>query len=86
MCNGWGGKRTNGCWTRFDLFDVEKEEDEVLWPHRPKKNSAKTDTLEGRRQAAKGQTCKDLFPGFKRLDKAGHCGCIPTGDRSRMMA
>ena len=48
--------------------------------HIVKKNSIekKTDTGEGGRQAARGQTCKDLIPGFKRLDKAGHD--IPIGD------
>ena len=50
-------------------FDVEKEyggeEDDILCPYRPKKSMEKTDTGEGGRQAAKGQTC------FRRLDRAG---------------
>ena len=40
----------------------------------------KTDTHEGLRQAAKWQTCKDVVPWFKRLEKAGHGGCIATGE------
>ena len=47
---------------------------------RNKNSMKKTATGEDGRQAAKGQTCKDLVPGFKRLYQAGHCGCIPTGD------
>ena len=55
-------------------------EDEVLWPHRLKTALKKTDTGEGRRQAAKGKICKILVPGFKRLHEAGHGRCIPSGD------
>ena len=28
----------------------------------------------------KGQTCKDLVPGFEIMDKAGHDRCIPATD------
>ena len=71
--------------------DVEKEyggeEDEVLWPHRPEERyGEKVDAREGGRQAEKGQTCKDLVPGFERMDQAEHCCCITTGDRSGKMA
>ena len=38
------------------------------------------------RQAEKGQTSNDLVPGFERMDQAGHCWCITTGDRSGKMA
>ena len=38
------------------------------------------------RQAEKGQTSNDLVPGFERVDQAGHCWCITTGDRSGKMA
>ena len=38
------------------------------------------------RQAEKGQTSNDLVPGFERVDQAGHCLCITTGDRSGKMA
>ena len=43
----------------------------------------------GRRSAGvakKGQTSNDLVPGFERMDQAGHCWCITTGDRSGKMA
>ena len=46
----------------------------------------KTDTRDDGRQAAKGQPCKDMVPGFERMDHAGHGGCIPTGDRLGKMA
>ena len=53
-------------------FDVEKEyggeEGEVLWQHRQNKQCRLQKRLiqgEDGRQAAKGQTCKDLVPGFK---------------------
>ena len=72
-------------------FDVEKEyvgeEDEVLWPHRPEERyGEKTDARKDGRQAEKGQTSNDLVPGFERMDQAGHCWCITTGDRSGKMA
>ena len=81
-----GEEENNRMGDGHDLgLDVEKEyggeEYEVLSPHRPKKqHGKKTDTGEDERQAAMGQTCKDLLQGFKRLDEAGHGGCIPTGD------
>ena len=34
----------------------------------------------------KGQTSNDLVPGFERVDQAGHCWRITTGDRSGKMA
>ena len=46
--------------------------------HIRKQHGKNTDTGEDGRQAAKGQTCKDLVPGFKRLDLC-HGACI-TGD------
>ena len=72
-------------------FDVEKEygeeEDEVLWPHSPEERyGEKIDAREGGRQAEKGQTSNDLVPGFERMDQAGHCCSITTGDRSGKMA
>ena len=72
-------------------FDVEEEyvgeEDEVLWPHRPEERyGEKTDARKDGRQAEKGQTSNDLVPGFERVDQAGHCWCITTGDRSGKMA
>ena len=72
-------------------FDVEKEyggeEDDVLWPHRPEERyEEKTDAREDVRQAEKGQTNDDLVPGFERMDEAGHCCCITTGERSGKMA
>ena len=39
----------------------------------------KTDAGEGERPVAKEQTSKDLVSGYKRLDKAGHGGCILAG-------
>ena len=55
------------------VFMLQKEYggevDEVIWPHRPKTTLEKTDSGEDGRQAVKGQTCKDMVPGFKRLDK-----------------
>ena len=55
-------------------FDVEKEyggeEDEVLWTHRTEERyGEKTDVRKDGRQVAKGQTCKDLVPGFERMDQ-----------------
>ena len=35
--------------------------------------------MEGKRR--RGQTSIDLVPGFERIDQAGHCWCITTGDR-----
>ena len=72
-------------------FDVEKEyvgeEDVVLWPHRPEERYGENiDAREDGRQAEKGQTSNDLVPGFERMDQAGHCCCITTGDRSGKMA
>ena len=72
-------------------FDVEKEyvgeEDEVLWPHCPEERyGEKTDEREDGRQVEKEQTSNDLVPGFERMDQAGHCWCITTGDRSGKMA
>ena len=70
-------------------FDVEKEyggdEDQVIWT--PSKTAwKKTATGEDERQMTKGQTCKDLVPGCKRMDTAGHGGCIRTGKPSGKMA
>ena len=70
-----------------DRDNVEKEyvgeEDEVLWPHRPEERYGEnTDARKDGRQAEKGQTSNDLVPGFERMDQAGHCWCITTGDRS----
>ena len=69
------------------FFYVEKEyggeEDEVLWPHRPEEQ---IDAREDGRHAEKGQTSNDLVPGFERMDQAGHCCCITTGERSGKMA
>ena len=63
------------------------EEDEVLWPHRPEERYGEnTDARKDGRQAEKGQTSNDLVPGFERVDQAGHCWCITTGDRSGKMA
>ena len=72
-------------------FDVEKEfggeEDEVLWPHRPEKRyEEEIEASEDGRQAEKGRTSNDLFTGFERMDEAGHCCCITTGERSGKMA
>ena len=72
-------------------FDVEKEyggeEDEVLWPHRPEERYGENiDARDGVRQAEKGQTSNGLDPGFDRMNQAGHCCCITTGDRSGKMA
>ena len=72
-------------------FDVEKEyvgeEDEVIWPHRPEERyGEKTDARKGGRQAEKEQTSNDLVPGFERMDQAGHCWRITTGDQSGKMA
>ena len=46
----------------------------------------KTDARKDGRQAEKGQTSNDLVPGFERMDQAGHCWCITTGDQSGNMA
>ena len=43
------------------------------------------DAREDGRQAEKGQTSNDLVPGFERMDQAGHCCRITTGDRSGKM-
>ena len=72
-------------------FDVEKEyvgkEDDVIWSHRPdERYGEKTDAMGDGRQAEKGQTSNDLVLGFERIDQAGHCWCITTGDRSGKMA
>ena len=72
-------------------FDVEKEyggeEDEVLWPHRPEERyEEQIDAREDGRQAEKLQTSNDLVPGFERIDEAGHCFCITTGERSGKMS
>ena len=56
-----------------------------LFGHIVRKKTAlkKTDAWQGGRQAAKAQTRKDVVTGFdRRMDKAGHGGCIPT-DRER---
>ena len=45
----------------------------------------KIDTKEDGRQAEKGQTSNDLVIGSERMDQAGHCYCITTGDRSGNM-
>ena len=71
-------------------FDVEKEyireEDDVLWPHRPEERyGEKTDARKDGRQAEEGHTSNDLVPAFERMDQAGHCWCITTGDRSGKM-
>ena len=52
-------------------FDIEKEQ---------------IDAREDGRQAEKRQTSNDLVPGFERMDEAGHCCCITTGERSGSMA
>ena len=62
--------------SRFFLADVDTEE----------RFGEKTDARKDGRQAEKGQTSNDLVPGFERLDQAGHCWCITTGDRSGKMA
>ena len=46
----------------------------------------KTDAREDGRHAEKGQNSNDLVTGFERMDQAGHCWCITTGDRSGKMA
>ena len=72
-------------------FDVEKEydgeEDDVIWPHRPKKwHGENVDAGEDGRQAAKGHTSNDLVPRVERTDQPGHGCCITaTGDRSEKM-
>ena len=76
----------NACIQQYcACFDVEKEydgeEDGAIWPNRPKNSIEKIliqGKVEGKRQ--EGQACKELVPGIKRLDKAGHGLCIPTGD------
>ena len=69
------------------LSEYGGEEDEVLWPHRPKKQyGEKFDAGGDGGQAEKGQTCNDLVPGFERMDQAGHGCCITNGDRSGKMA
>ena len=72
-------------------FDVEKEfggeEDDVLWSHRPEERyGEKSDAREDGRQVEKGQTSNNLVPRFERMDQAGHCCCITTGDRLGKMA
>ena len=46
----------------------------------------KTDARKDGRHAENGQNSNDLVPGFERMDQAGHCWCITTGDRSGKMA
>ena len=58
-----------------------------FWPHRPEERyGEKTDARKVGRQAEKGQTSNNLVPGFEKMDQAGHCWCITTGDRSGKMA
>ena len=71
-------------------FDVEEEyvgeEDEVIWPHRPKERyGEKIAARADGRQAKQWQTRNDLVSGFERMDQARHC-CITNGDRSGNMA
>ena len=74
-------------WVCLMLRKSMSEEDEVIWPHRlEERYGEKTDAREDGRQAEKGQTSNDLVPGFERMDQAGHCWCITTGDRSGKMA
>ena len=63
----------------FDGFEVFK-------PLVSARYGEKTDAGKDGRQAEKGQTSNDLVPGFERVDQAGHCWCITTGDRSGKMA
>ena len=53
--------------------------------HIVRKNGMEFARKDGR-HAEKGQTSNDLVPGFERMDQAGHCWCITTGDRSGKMA
>ena len=50
----------------WGCFYVEKEyggeEDEVIWPHRPKQAALKMSTGDDGGQTMKGQTCKYLVP------------------------
>ncbi len=74
-------------WVLYNIGSVlmlRKSTDERkmrFFDHIVRQNSIeKNDTREDGRHAPKGQACKDLVPGFKRMDNAGHGGCIPTGD------
>ena len=49
----------------------------ILRPRRPRKQHEKKTDGEDGRQAAEGQTFKDLLPVF---ETTGHGGCIRTGD------
>ena len=59
-----------------------------LFGHIVRKNGMekKTDARKDGRQAEKGQTSNNLVPGFERMDQAGNCWCITTGDRSGTLA
>ena len=56
--------------------------------HIVRKNGMEKRLMEGKMEGKrrKGQTSNDLFPGFERMDQAGHCWCNTTGDRSGKMA
>ena len=55
----------NNYFIRHRFERVWREEDEVLWPHRPEERyGEKIDAREDGRQAEKGQTSNDLVPGF----------------------
>ena len=86
-CHGRRGNEQIGVGEDWVCFDVEKqfggEEDEVIWPHRPEERyEEQIDAREDGRQPEKWQTSNDLVPGFERMDKAGHCCCTTTGERS----
>ena len=52
-----------------------------VFDHIVRQNSIeKPNTREDGRHAPKGQACKDLVLGFKRMHNAEHGGCIPAGD------
>ena len=86
----WTERKTNK-WVLEKIGSVlmlrKSMSERKMRPHRPEeRHGEKTDARKDERQAEKGQTSNDLVPGFERMDQAGHCWCITTGDRSGKMA
>ena len=59
-------------------FDVDKEyggEEMRFFGHIIRKNGMKNRLMQGKMEGKQR-------PGFERMDEAGHCWCITTGERS----
>ena len=54
--------------------------------HIVQKNGMEKRLMQGKMEGKRRRGSNDLVPGFERMDQAGHCWCITTGDRSGKMA